>query len=58
MRALGRCPYCVWQWIAAGFAVGLAAAPQLTRLIGGIYVAETIADGLPLAYNAPRMHDA
>jgi hypothetical protein len=46
------CPYCLAQWVAAGFAVGLAAAPRATRFVAGIYAAETIADVLQLAYQA------
>ena len=46
------CPYCVAQWVAAGFAVGLVAAPRATRFVGGIYAAETISDFLQLAYKA------
>ncbi len=46
------CPYCLAQWVAAGFAVGLVAAPRLTRLVGAIYAAETLSDFLQLAYYA------
>jgi len=51
--ALGEllnCPFCLAQWVAAAFAVGLAGAPQTTRFLAAIYAAETIADGLQLAY--------
>jgi hypothetical protein len=46
------CPYCLAQWVAAGFAVGLAAAPRTTRFIAAIYAAETLSDFLQLAYKA------
>jgi hypothetical protein len=46
------CPYCVAQWVAAGFAVGLVRAPRATRFVAGIYVAETVSDFLQLAYKA------
>jgi len=46
------CPYCLAQWVAAGFAVGLVAAPRTTRLVAGIYAAETLSDFLQLAYKA------
>jgi uncharacterized protein DUF1360 len=46
------CPYCLAQWIAASFAVGLVAAPRATRFVAGIYVAETLSDVLQLAYKA------
>jgi len=54
-RAIGEllvCPYCLAQWVAAVFAVGLVAAPRLTRFIAGMYVAETLSDTLQLAYKA------
>lgn len=53
--ALGEllvCPYCLAQWVAATFAVGLVAAPRGTRFVAGIYVAETLSDVLQLAYRS------
>ena len=46
------CPYCLAQWIAAGFAVGLVTAPRATRFVGSIYVAQTMSDFLQLIYKA------
>ena len=46
------CPYCVGQWVASGFGVGLVVAPRFTRLIAFIYSAETISDFLQLGYLA------
>jgi hypothetical protein len=46
------CPYCLGQWVAAAFGVGLAGAPDLTRLVAFIFTAETAADFLQLAYVA------
>jgi hypothetical protein len=46
------CPYCVAQWIAAGFAVGYVRAPRMTRLLAGMYTTYAISDGLQLAYLA------
>src|SRR4051794_18076481 len=46
------CPYCVGQWVAAAFALGLVGAPRATRFLAGIYAAETVADFLQLAYLA------
>ena len=46
------CPYCLAQWVAASFAVGLIAAPRTTRFVAGVYVAETVSDFLQLAYQA------
>lgn len=56
-RAFGElvlCPYCLSQWLAAGFATGFVAAPRTTRFIAGIYTAETIADFLHLAHRAAQ----
>lgn len=47
-----NCPYCLSQWAAAAFTVGLVAAPRPTRLIAAMYTAETVADFLQLAYRA------
>jgi len=47
------CPYCVAQWVSAGFVYGLVFAPRATRLIAGTcaaYAAYTVADFLGLAY--------
>jgi Protein of unknown function (DUF1360) len=46
------CPYCLGQWVAAGLAVSMVAAPRLTRLLTFIYSAETIGDFLQLGYLA------
>src|SRR3954469_11470193 len=46
------CPYCVAQWISAGFAVGYVHAPRLTRLFAGMWTMYAISDGLQLAYLA------
>jgi len=46
------CPYCVGQWVAAGFAVGMVRAPKVTRFVAAIYAAETVSDFLQLAYLA------
>jgi hypothetical protein len=46
------CPYCIAQWIAAGFAVGYVHAPRLTRLFAGLYTMYAISDGLQIAYLA------
>jgi hypothetical protein len=46
------CPYCLAQWVATGFTLGLLAAPRLTRLLGTIFVAHTVSDFLQVAYRA------
>ena len=54
-RAIGEllvCPYCVGQWISAGFAAGLVISPRATRLVAAAYSAQAIADFLQLAYLA------
>jgi len=54
-RAVGElvvCPYCLSQWIAAGFTTGLVLAPRATRLVAASYSAQTLADFLQLAYRA------
>lgn len=54
-RAVGElltCPHCLGQWIAAGFGVGMVAAPEVTRLVAFVYSTQTIGDFLQLAYRA------
>jgi hypothetical protein len=54
-KAIGEllnCPYCLGQWVAGALTVGLVAAPRPTRLVAGMYAAETISDFLQLAYVA------
>ncbi len=54
-RAVGEllvCPYCLSQWISAGFAAGLVLAPRTTRLVAASYSAQALADFLQLAYVA------
>lgn len=54
-RAVGEllvCPYCVAQWVAAGFVAGLVGAPRLTRLLALVFTAHAISDFLQVAYKA------
>ena len=54
-RAIGElviCPYCIAQWIAAGFTVGQVAAPRLTRLLTAMWAAHAIADAAQIALSA------
>jgi len=44
------CPYCLSQWVAAAFTLGLIAAPRATRLAGAVFASYT--DFLQLAYRA------
>ena len=46
------CPYCLGQWVAAGFGVGMVGAPEPTRLVAFMYTVEAISDFLQLAYKA------
>lgn len=46
------CPYCLAQWVAGGFAVGLVAAPRMTRLLAAMWTAQAIGDAAQLAYSA------
>lgn len=53
--ALGEllvCPYCLGQWVASAFALGLVAAPRGTRLVASIFTATAISDFLQVAYKA------
>ncbi len=54
-RALGEllvCPYCMGQWVSAGFVAGLVLAPRPTRLVAASYSAQSLADFLQLAFKA------
>jgi hypothetical protein len=54
-RAVGElvsCPYCMGQWVAAGFTAGMVFAPRSTRTIAGMYTALTVSDFLQIAYKA------
>lgn len=54
-RSIGElllCPYCISQWVAGGFALGLVVAPRTTRLLAAMWTAQTIADAAQLAYVA------
>ena len=46
------CPYCLSQWVAAGFSTGLVLSPRATRLVAASYCSQTIADFLQLAFRA------
>jgi hypothetical protein len=56
-RAIGElvlCPYCLDQWVAAGFVSGSLFAPRLSRLLAGIFATVAIADFLQIAYKASQ----
>ena len=54
-RAIGQLlvrPYCMAQWVAGAFTVGIVAAPRVTRLLAGMFTMVAAADFLHLAYKA------
>jgi hypothetical protein len=54
-RAIGElvtCPYCLDQWVAAGFAVSSIFAPRASRLTAGVFAAVALADFLQVGYKA------
>jgi Protein of unknown function (DUF1360) len=46
------CPYCIAQWVAGAFFLGLVFAPRITRVLAGMWSAHAIADSVQLAYSA------
>ena len=56
-RAIGElvtCPYCLSQWIAAAFAVGMIVSPRLTRVLASMWAGQAIADAAHIAYVAAK----
>ena len=54
-RAVGElmlCPFCLAQWIAAAYTLGLLFAPRATRLVAAMMSVTAVSDYLPLAYKA------
>lgn len=52
-RAVGEllvCPFCLAQWIATAFALGLLFAPRVTRFLAGLFTVVGLADLLQLLY--------
>ncbi len=46
------CPFCMDQWIASGFVIGLAAAPRFTRFVASVFAVRAGADLLQFGYAA------
>jgi len=46
------CPFCLSQWIAAGFTLGLLYAPRVTRLVMAMSAMVGISDFLQVVYKA------
>lgn len=44
------CPFCIAQWAATGYVIGLVFAPRFTRLTGAAMTAVAASDWLQLAY--------
>jgi hypothetical protein len=44
------CPFCVAQWAATAYAIGLVFAPGITRLVGATMTAVAVSDWLQLGY--------
>jgi hypothetical protein len=54
-RAVGElllCPFCLAQWIAAGFTLGLLYAPRVTRLVMAMNAIAGLSDFVQIAYRA------
>lgn len=50
MGELLSCPFCIAQWAATGYAIGLVFAPRVTRLAGAAMTAVAASDWLQFAY--------
>lgn len=46
------CPFCLAQWIAAAYALGLMFAPRVTRLLAATMAVVGLSDFLQIAYKA------
>lgn len=46
------CPFCLDQWVASAFVVGLSLAPRFTRFVAGTFAVRAGADFLQFAYAA------
>lgn len=47
---LVTCPFCLSQWIATGFGLGLVLRPRLTRLVAAVLAIRAGSDALQLGY--------
>jgi hypothetical protein len=52
MGEMLACPFCLAQWVAAGFIYGLVLVPRLTRVVASLFVVYAVADWLQLAHDA------
>jgi hypothetical protein len=46
------CPFCLAQWIAAAYILGLVFAPRITRLLAAMMAVVGLSDFLQVAYRA------
>jgi uncharacterized protein DUF1360 len=46
------CPFCISQWVAAGFLIGLVIAPRVTRFFAAVMATVGVADFLQVGYRA------
>jgi hypothetical protein len=54
-RVIGEllaCPFCLSQWIATGFVLGLAVAPKPTRLVASVFAVSGMSDQLQFVRTA------
>jgi len=52
-KAVGElvtCPFCLSQWCATAFMLGLILSPRATRLVASLFASLALADGLQFAY--------
>lgn len=58
-RAVGEllsCPYCLDQWIAGGFVVGMVLAPRPTRIVASTFTVVAGSDVLQHGYHLLQEH--
>jgi hypothetical protein len=55
---LVSCPFCIAQWIATAYVVGLIVAPRATRLGAGVLAVVTGSDGLQFAHHALQRNES
>jgi hypothetical protein len=54
-RAIGElvvCPFCMTQWVGAGFLTALCLAPRATRFVASLFALRTVAEVVNIAHEA------
>jgi hypothetical protein len=46
------CPFCISQWVATSFVVGMVVAPRATRLVASVLALRAASDTLQFGYAA------